>query len=343
MNTDHNRISAIPTNVITGFLGVGKTSAILHLLKHKPASENWAVLINEFGEIGVDGSLVQGQNSEQQGVYIREVPGGCMCCTAGLPMQVALNELLKRAKPDRLLIEPTGLGHPKEVLEALSADHYQDVLKLQKTLTLVDARKLSDARYTSHDTFNQQIAIADIVVGNKTDLYQDSDKANLAAYINKQGQAQAEIVFTQHGELRVSLLEGYIGSHKCNHDDHHHDHEHSHAHDHASNVLASDISMPDSGVISAVNEGEGFNSVGWRFAANKVFDHQKLRHYLSTLDVERMKAAFITEDGDFGFNLADGTLTETELDSCNESRIEIISADIIDTSQAHLLDCLISH
>ena len=72
-------IRAVPTNIITGFLGVGKTSTILQLLKHKPANERWAVLVNEFGEIGVDGSLIAGQQPEESGVYIREVPGGCMC------------------------------------------------------------------------------------------------------------------------------------------------------------------------------------------------------------------------------------------------------------------------
>ena len=152
-------IRAIPTNIITGFLSVGKTSTILHLLKSKPNNERWAVLVNEFGEIGIDGALVQGQQTEEQGVVIREVPGGCICCAAGLPMQIALNQLLAKAKPDRLLIEPTGLGHPKEVLQVLSAEYYQEVLSLQKTLTLVDACKLTDSRYTKHETFNQQIAI----------------------------------------------------------------------------------------------------------------------------------------------------------------------------------------
>jgi len=158
MNSNKGKIRrSVPTNIITGFLGVGKTTAILCLLKKKPANERWAVLVNEFGEIGVDGSLFQGQHSQQQGVFIREVPGGCMCCAAGLPMQIALNQLLSHAKPDRLLIEPTGLGHPEEVLQVLSSEHYQEILSLQKTLTLVDARKLSDERYTTHDTFNQQI------------------------------------------------------------------------------------------------------------------------------------------------------------------------------------------
>ena len=97
----------VPTNIITGFLGVGKTTAILNLLKNKPENENWAVLVNEFGEIGIDGALMT-----DQGAVIKEVPAGCMCCTAGVPMSVGINALL-RQKPHCLLIEPTGLGHPK--------------------------------------------------------------------------------------------------------------------------------------------------------------------------------------------------------------------------------------
>jgi len=132
---NNTEIQSVPTNIITGFLGVGKTSTILHLLKHKPVTERWAVLVNEFGEIGIDGGLIEGQASDNK-VFIREVPGGCMCCASGVPMQVALNQLLSNAKPDRLLIEPTGLGHPKEVLQVLSSEHYSKVLSLQKTMYL---------------------------------------------------------------------------------------------------------------------------------------------------------------------------------------------------------------
>lgn len=96
-------------------------------------------------------------------------------------MQIALNQLLSEARPDRLLIEPTGLGHPKEVLQVLSTEYYRQILALQKNITLVDARKLSDPKYTEHETFNQQITIADTVVGNKRDLYQDEDEQKLTA------------------------------------------------------------------------------------------------------------------------------------------------------------------
>ena len=77
-----------------------------------------------------------------------------MCCAAGLPMQIALSQLLAIANPDRLLVEPTGLGHPKEVLDSLSAKHYQNTLSLQKTITLIDSRKLRDLRITQNDIWD---------------------------------------------------------------------------------------------------------------------------------------------------------------------------------------------
>ncbi len=80
----------VPTNIITGFLGTGKTTSILNLLKQKPSNETWAVLVNEFGEIGIDGAILS-----DSGALIKEVPGGCMCCTAGVPMSVGINALLR--------------------------------------------------------------------------------------------------------------------------------------------------------------------------------------------------------------------------------------------------------
>lgn len=331
MNSNKSHIHSVPTNVITGFLGVGKTSAILHLLNQKPANERWAVLVNEFGEIGVDGSLFEGKPSKQQGIFIQEVPGGCMCCASGLPMQIALNQLLAKAKPDRLLIEPTGLGHPKEVLQVLSSEHYQGVLRLQKTLTLVDARKLSDPRYTNHDTFNQQIKVADRVIGNKLDLYQDEDKARLEDYVNQQCQPEADLLFTQHGVIPLSALEGpTAGSFQASH--HHHE-------PHAS-PLDVDAPIPDCGYIKAINKGEGYNSVGWRFSPDKIFNRQKLFLFLTGLTAERMKAVFITHEGVFGYNLTPDALTEIELDDCQESCIEIISETIEDRVEQQLLDCV---
>lgn len=327
-------LQAIPTNIITGFLGVGKTSAILHLLQSKPADERWAVLVNEFGEIGVDGSLMQGQQAEEQQIYIREVPGGCMCCASGLPMQIALNQLLTQARPQRLLIEPTGLGHPVEVLEFLSAD-YCDVLSIQKTLTLVDARKLEDNRYTEHATFNQQIAIADVIVGNKQDLYQPDHEALLRQYAEANTLPGTEVVLTQQGRLSTELLQGPTAlSEQISHK------PHSHHHASTEDADLANAPMPASGYVKAVNQGEGFQSIGWRFAPTKMFNKAQLFVFLSGIIAERMKAVFITESGVFGYNLTSDALTEIELDDCLESRIEIITDQVSDSWEEQLFACI---
>jgi len=331
MKTPH-KITAVPTNIITGFLGVGKTSAILHLLKNKPDNERWAILVNEFGEIGVDGSLLTGQHSENQGVFMREVPGGCMCCAAGVPMQIALNQLLLQAKPDRLLIEPTGLGHPKEILQVLSAEHYKEALLLQKTLTLVDARNLVDTRYTTHDIFNQQIAIADTVIGNKVDLYNNKDKERLIHYVKTHNQANANVCFSQQGDITLSELVGdtSLGLSASAHHHHHH----------TKKALVSDLPIPECGFIKALNAGEGFHSVGWRFSPNKTFSYKKLQGFLSHINAARIKAAFITERGIFGYNVTADGLAETPLTTVEESRIEIISQQLDDALEAQLLACM---
>ena len=331
MSVGRGQIRAVPTNIITGFLGVGKTSTILHLMGNKPAGERWAVLVNEFGEIGVDGSLLQGQHNQGQKVFVREVPGGCMCCAAGLPMQVALNQLLSEAKPDRLLIEPSGLGHPKEVLQVLSSEDYRETISLEKILTLVDARKLSDPRYTTHDTFNQQIAIADTIIGNKMDLYQGKDKTRLVNYIAQQGSPHAEVLFTHHGAIALPTLQGPTASLP--------ELVHHHSHKHPAKPLAADALVPERGFIKAENEGERFRSVGWRFCPGTVFNRQNLLALLTGLKAERMKAVFICNDGVFAYNLTADALTEMELSETLESRIEVISDTIDDSLEARLLAC----
>ena len=325
MGNDNLAILAVPTNIITGFLGAGKTSAILNLLKCKPAGERWAILLNEFGEIGVDGSIVQGQSHEDDGVYIREVPGGCMCCTSGLPMQIALTQLLRRARPHRLLIEPTGLGHPLEVLQTLSSDYNRDVLSIQKTLTLVDARNLSDERYTTHASFLQQLSIADIIVANKDDLSSDQDRRALQSFVRGVCRPDMQIVYTQYGRLELALLSGATGTEV----DPGIDDDRK-----LQPVLASGLPIPECGYITAINGGEGFESIGWRFGPEKVFNRARLLTFLRRLDVERMKAVFITNDGVFAYNMTRDALTEGELDDCEESRVEII-ADRIEPDWLH--------
>ncbi len=336
--TNKEPISKVPTNIITGFLGTGKTTAILNLLKNKPENERWAVLVNEFGEIGVDGSLFEGKHSENQNVFIREVPGGCMCCTAGLSMQIALNVLLQNARPDRLLIEPTGLGHPREVLEVLTSEFYQDVLVINNTITLVDARKLRDTRYTYNKIFNQQLAIADVIVGNKADQYQESDVKILENYVATIIKSPAEIIVTENGVVDFNKFEGEsrgvdFGLNKYVEP----------AHNHEPKTPIPDLPIPEEGFLKAEKNGGGFKSVGWRFSPEKIFDRDKLFSFFTHLKaVERLKGVFITQEGIFGYNLATDILEEIDLDDCIESRVEIIAPKVDQNWESQLMSCITS-
>lgn len=339
MRSSKDKLLSIPTNVITGFLGVGKSTAVLQLLKQKPKHERWAILVNEFGEVGIDGGLLGGQNAEEQGVFISEVPGGCMCCAAGLPMQIALTRLLSRARPHRLLIEPTGLGHPREVLEVLSAAHYQEVLKLQATITLVDARKISDVRYTRHETFQQQLAIADVIVANKADQYAAADFPALIKWLEQDlGFDQRPLFEVEQAKLSLDWLQAPALRFQS-------PPQHQHAHETAPTAappLITDI--PECGYLSIDNEGEGFFSRGWIFKPEWTFDSQQLYALLLSIHAERIKAVFITERGITAYNKADKVLSESPLADCLDSRIEIISSDkaAIDGLEPALLASIIN-
>ena len=327
------KIISIPTHIISGFLGSGKTSTIRSLLKTKPEDERWAVLINEFGEIGLDKNLLVGEGIQDDKVFIREVPGGCMCCTSGLPMTVALNKLLTQSKPHRLLIEPTGLGHPKEVLNALCSNNYRDVLDIQNTIALVDARMLRDSRYTNHNIFNEQIDVADIIVGNKSDLYQGKDKKNLQDYIFDRKGSKTKILLAIKGKIGLEALVGKSvpGLEQI---------ARRHIHENVTAYNANDIAIPECGYIKAENSGEGFYCVGWRFSINTIFDYEAIFAWANKVEAERIKGVIITDQGVLTLNGSHGEFKSSISSMCDESRIEIITRNKDTSLESSLFSCL---
>lgn len=320
----------IPTNIVTGFLGSGKTTAIRHLLAHKPAGERWAVLVNEFGETGIDAALLAADAMDQDEIYIREVPGGCMCCAAGVPMRVALNQLLARAWPHRLLIEPTGLGHPQQLLRTLTGENFASVLDMRAVITLLDARKLHDSRYTEHRIFQQQLAVADRLVANKADLYSANDRKQLDDFLkaNPELKDKPRHIIEQ-GRLELTWLDGTSAREPAvtgvptpprNPE--------TEAFDSGEQVL------PASGIQETHNEGEGFVSSGWRFAADRIFDYDQLSALLDELPAERIKGVVHTDQGAFTFNREGESLDRAPANHQGESRLEFIARD------QRALDCL---
>ena len=153
------------THLITGFLGSGKTTFLNNLIAHFQHDDKWAILINEAGKIGIDGSLI----NKNVNLVTKEISGGCICCTSQLPLQIALARLLSGHKPNRLIIEPTGLAHPKELSEQLSAPHWQTALSLKTRFCIMNARYWQQEKYQNHEHYQSHIQYSDVVIVNRFD------------------------------------------------------------------------------------------------------------------------------------------------------------------------------
>lgn len=318
----------IPTNIITGFLGVGKTTAILHLLSQKPKTETWAVLVNEFGKIGIDGQLIQ-----NQGAAVKEIPGGCMCCAAGVNMKVGLNALVKQAQPDRLLIEPTGIGHPQQILKILNESPYDELLDMRACISLVDPRHLQDERYLTNDYFNQQIDIADILVANKTDQCSLQDRQAYHQLVNDRNKQYSSWV--QHGHLHTDLLNLPHADTSNTETAHHHE---------TINAPVTDIKLEPGEPYKRLENMDGdYFSCGWLFS-DQLFDFDKLFSLFNDANLERIKAMVLTHQGATLFNCMGHDISVHKMDKLKHSRIEFISMQSInwDEIEKKLLDCLMA-
>jgi G3E family GTPase len=313
--------SLIPTNIITGFLGVGKTTAITHLLKNKPQDEIWSVLVNEFGEIGIDGAMLKSVNA-----HVREVPGGCICCVAGLPMKIALNMMIATTKPDRIIIEPTGLGHPEEIINTLLGEYYDTVLDLRATITLIDPRKLSDSRYTGNANFQDQIAVADVLVANKTDVCGAEEKQAFDRLLATFTPPKQASFWVEQGQLEAAWLDLPRALHAVNNPQHHQKNRLNPQRE----LYNANIRLPENErFVRRENEANGFFSCGWLFQPELQFNFNQLFGWLSGADFLRAKAVMHTNEGVYMFNAENGVLSVNQIpvqssDEILDSRIEVI-------------------
>ncbi len=308
------------TNLITGFLGSGKTTSILHLLAQKPADEKWAVLVNEFGEVGIDGALLA-----DSGALLKEIPGGCMCCVNGLPMQVGLNTLLRQGKPDRLLIEPTGLGHPKQILDILTAAVYEPWIDLRATLCILDPRQLLDERAVSNDNFRDQLAAADIIVANKSDRETPESARALADWWQRWGGERRKVSAIQ-GNIDLTLLD----EPRRNTAPLPASAEHAHRHPPSPGLAALSLAEHQRWR-RHLNHGQGYQGCGWIFDAETVFDTIGLLEWARLAPVGRVKGVMRIAEGAVRINRQGEDLhIETLSVAPPDSRIELISANEAD-------------
>ena len=231
-------------DIISGFLGAGKTTFIKKLLQEAVSGEQVVLIENEFGEIGIDGGFLK-----DAGVEIREMNSGCICCSLVGDFGQSLKEVLTTYHPDRIIIEPSGVGKLSDVMKAVKDVAAEIPVILNSAVTIVDAQKCKMYRKNFGEFFNNQIENAGTVVLSRTDIA-PANKVDLAVEIIRELNPGAVVVTTPCEELsgkqlleiieKPDTMEEELMNELKAHHDHDHDHEeggcgcggHHHDHDH---------------------------------------------------------------------------------------------------------------
>ena len=220
-----------PVTILTGFLGAGKTTLLNHILSNQDGLKT-AVLVNEFGEIGIDNDLVVSTSADMV-----ELSNGCICCTINGELLEAVERILKRPEPlDYLVVETTGLADPLPVAMTFLGSELRDQTRLDSIITLIDAENCNSRVFES-EVGRSQIIYGDILLLNKTDLVSEDRVKELEESL-RSIKKDARILHSVKGDvplpllMSVGLFESDRVATEAGHDHAHHDHDHAH-HDHA--------------------------------------------------------------------------------------------------------------
>lgn len=302
-------MNSVPTNLITGFLGVGKTTAVVDLLKQKAAGSRWAVLVNEYGEVGIDGALIE--SDAPDGVTVKEVGGGCVCCASAPFLPVAIHFLLLEARPERLIIETTGLGHPARLLDSLRMS-YHGRLDVRATIGIVDPADFAKSEMQSNPIFVDQIQMADVLVMNKLDTASPQLVSDFQAWANGLYPPKLLIAGTTHGRLDPAWLD-----------------------------LSGNDERRPLYPQEPLAKPQAANDRGWVFDPSDTFDEAKLLALLSRAkEVTRLKGVFRVQDEWIAVNRAGTAVSVSPTAYRRDSRLEVF-ADAIDWDafEAELMAC----
>jgi G3E family GTPase len=303
----------VPVTIITGFLGSGKTTLLNHILQNQQGIKT-AVLVNEFGEIGIDNDLIVATGEDMV-----ELNNGCICCTINEDLVNAVHKVLARSEQiDYLVVETTGVADPLPVALTFLGTELRDLTRLDSIITLVDAANFSIDLFNS-EAAQSQITYGDIILLNKTDLVDEADVDLLEVRLRDMKEG-ARIIRTTKSQvslpmiLSVGLFESdkYLAA-PAKHDDHghshdHHDHAHAAAHedhsncDHDHNKCEHDHSHDAHGHDhnhSHHLDNDGFTSMS--FVSDRPFMLRKFQHFLDnqlTVNIFRAKGFLWFDESD---------------------------------------------
>ena len=230
-------------DVISGFLGAGKTTFIKRLVEGNKDKGKTIIIENEFGEIGIDGGFLK-----NSGIEIKEMNSGCICCSLAGDFEASLRELLEKYSPNRVIIEPSGVGKLSDVLKAVSDVEKDLPVESNSAVTVVDVKKCKMYMKNFGEFFNNQIQFANTIILSRTDLADDKkieeavalikgvnpDATIVTTPLDKLSDEKIEEMLSKPIDLKSELLEELAKEHE--HHEHHHDHdehcEHEHHHDH---------------------------------------------------------------------------------------------------------------
>ncbi len=329
----------IPVNLITGFLGVGKTTAVMNLLAQKPADEYWAIVVNEFGEVGIDGATL---SSLGDGLQVAEVPGGCICCTTSPMLRVTLGKLARGKRPDRLLIEPSGLGHPAGIIDLLRDPMLASAFEVRAVITLLDPRHLEDQRYTLHETWRDQLQLADVLVMNKCDIADEAQIQRAEAMGAAFFPPKLAMVRSVKGLFSPELLDLELHPERWPDSLDHVRPTGAHHGAYSSsltrpNRLKSAVAQgnqePEVWPICKTQSSLGSHSCGWIFSPETMFSSGKVADLFTAMSsaatlgidgITRAKGIFNTERDWYRFDWVDGMTSALPAAYRRDSRFEVI-------------------
>ena len=304
----------IPTHVIAGPLGAGKTSLIRNLLAQRPAHERWAVLINEFGLIGLDAALL---STDDDGVALGEVAG------------VGLSRLLRQAKPDRLLIEPSGLGHPLVLLEQLREIPWAGVLAVQEPLLVLDAQALA-AGIALPESQQATLGRAGLLLLNKAEGLDDTAKVRIQTQLPAR-----PIYWTRQGALPLAELPGFSSQ--------------ADSGGTLDNLPTAAAPLPqlwrspNEPICQNQQQAEGW-SIGWRWHPSQQFELLRVQQWLSSLPWLRAKLVLHSNAGWLSANALNGQALHWQNSEWRkDSRLELIFSEAQEAAalQVAFAQCLL--